>query len=151
MARGVMERFTEKYIPITESGCWIWTANTHKQGYGKLNVNGKQEPAHRTAYKLYKGEIPENMMVCHSCDIPECVNPDHLFLGTALDNMRDKISKGRHRGAKGGESHHNSKLNKKDVIEIRKSKKYQYELAEIYNVSQSQISNIKRGARWHAE
>ena len=97
---------------------------------------------------LHKGEIPKGMMVLHKCDVPECVNPDHLFLGDATINMRDKMSKGRHVGAKKGEANHFAKLTKADVLEILSSNKIQKVLAKIYGVSQSQISNIKRGVRW---
>lgn len=94
--RPVKERFDEKWEAVTESGCWIWTAGLDSRGYGKFRLPDKQMKAHRQAYILYKGAIPEGMIVCHTCDVPTCVNPDHLFLGTHKDNMQDKLRKGRH-------------------------------------------------------
>jgi hypothetical protein len=153
MGRGITYRlssFIEK--PKSESGCWKWLGNKHAQGYGKIGFIGKTWLAHRLSYELLKGPIPKNMMVCHACDNPECTNPEHLFLGTAQENMYDKISKGRHKGAAKGDKHHTSKLTTEDVREIRKiySMKLmnQYELADSYSVTQSEISNIVNFKRW---
>jgi hypothetical protein len=96
--RGLLPRFEEKYIPEPNSGCWIWTGWVNRAGYGYININGRHErdtEAHRAAWLLFRGPIPEGMYVCHKCDIPSCVNPDHLFLGTQTDNMRDASAKGR--------------------------------------------------------
>ena len=93
----IKTHFEEQVEPITESGCWIWTGSLNKEGgYGTMRFKGERYLAHREAYKFFKGPIPKNMNVCHTCDIPSCVNPDHLFIGTQKDNVRDCISKGRH-------------------------------------------------------
>lgn len=89
----LLERFIRK-VEFTES-CWLWTKCKSSKDYGVLSVNGKGRYAHRVSYELFKGEIPADMVVCHSCDTPSCVNPDHLFLGTMRDNAIDKLIKGR--------------------------------------------------------
>jgi hypothetical protein len=93
MARSLATRF-EKKIRKSDS-CWIWIAATSKFGYGRFLFNGKNTAAHRVAWTIYRGEIPKGMFVLHKCDVRNCVNPDHLFLGTQDDNMKDCAKKGR--------------------------------------------------------
>lgn len=97
MRKSLEERFLSR-IEYTED-CWIWTAGKNKKGYGQIKVSGKQEGAHRLSFTLYKGD-PSGMIVCHSCDNPSCVNPQHLWLGTPKDNMQDKERKGRGHNSK---------------------------------------------------
>lgn len=82
-------------VEITD-GCWLWQGRVGTHGYGMLSHNGKLTTAHRVSYVLKYGDIPSGMIVCHHCDVRRCVNPEHLFLGTHLDNMRDCVAKGRH-------------------------------------------------------
>lgn len=89
-----MQRFWNK-VEKTD-GCWLWTASKNRQGYGYFRFDGKMMKAHRMAWLLVHGEIPEGMLVCHTCDNPSCVNPEHLWLGTNQDNQNDMNAKGRH-------------------------------------------------------
>ena len=77
-------------------GCWIWTAASHDRGYGRMRFNGRVCSSHRVSYEVFHGTPPpDNMMVLHHCDEPRCVNPDHLYLGTQRDNMRDRSDRNR--------------------------------------------------------
>ena len=91
------EKIEENIQRIPESGCWIWMGYLNKWGYGRLRRNGNKILAHRAAYEEYKQLIPNGLLACHTCDTPSCVNPDHIFIGTHADNMRDAANKGRKR------------------------------------------------------
>ena len=97
----LLERFQDKYIPEPMSGCWLWISLVDGKGYGYLRnriVDGRRKvlKAHRVSWTLHNGEIPAGFQVCHKCDIPGCVNPRHLFIGTNSDNQLDSVSKQRH-------------------------------------------------------
>jgi hypothetical protein len=97
----IQQKLEKRYEPVTETGCWLWTGVTMWQGYPVLAIGSrklgtrKQVRAHRLSYEIYNGPIPSGMYVCHKCDVPICINPNHLFLGTAADNIRDMMAKGR--------------------------------------------------------
>jgi hypothetical protein len=86
-------RRLSRYVVDQSTGCWLWTGATTDEGYGKIEARA----AHRYFYLSLVGPIPEGMILCHKCDTPPCVNPDHLFVGTPLDNALDKMAKGRNR------------------------------------------------------
>lgn len=89
------EHFLSKVMPEPNTGCWIWLAHCYKNGYGQFHIKRHPHLAHRISYTLFRGEIPGGMFVCHQCDMPQCVNPEHLFLGTHEENMDDARKKGR--------------------------------------------------------
>ena len=140
-------------VDFTEN-CWEWAAGFNLQGYGVFHIKRKQYLAHRVAWTLVCGPIPEGMLVCHYCDNTSCVKSSHLFLGTAKDNTRDMISKGRSNWSEAckGEESGRAKLTKKEVREIRE--KYasgcfiQRELAEEYKISRRNISSIVTYVSW---
>ena len=91
--RKTLEEKMNNYEIVTETGCWIWMGYLVSGGYGGIDISGKSQLAHRVSFGL--GNIPEGMCVCHKCDVPACINPAHLFLGTHADNILDMMSKGR--------------------------------------------------------
>lgn len=91
----VADRFWSKVAKVDGEGCWLWQAGQNRHGYGAFYLNGRNHPAPRIAYELTYGPIPEGMLACHRCDNPQCVRPDHLFLGDTRANAVDMVAKGR--------------------------------------------------------
>lgn len=146
--RPAIERFRAKIRPDPDTGCWLWTGGTHEFGYGVMGVGRRGQgttKAHRWAFEHFVGPIPDGMFVCHRCDVPACVNPDHLFLGTHLDNVRDAISKDRHAR---GEVNGHAKLTADDVRAIRADRRIQRVVAAEYGVARTVVSRIRSGTRW---
>jgi hypothetical protein len=145
------------------TGCWNWTGCVNPKGYGVMTVpsvtaspmydqmikDGARRPqiVSRIAWAHWRGSIEKGLMVCHSCDNPLCFNPDHLFLGTQTDNMRDMNEKGRNRQPK-GEHHRSSKLTDEQVREIRASTETDAELARRYSLHATTIAKARRGGTW---
>lgn len=129
--------------------CWVWTAGTFRSGYGQFGVggrNGHKVSAHRLSWEMDRGPIPEGLCCLHHCDNPACVNPRHLFLGSKSDNNIDKVSKDREPR---GEAHRQSKLRAADVHQIRAIENVsQSTIARQFNISQTQVSRIRRGTNW---
>ena len=147
----VLTRFVEKIVVDPETGCHNWMAGCFTRGYGSFDIDGVTWPAHRAAWFLLVGDIPEGMHVLHHCDNVKCVNPDHLFLGSNYDNIQDKITKGRDRYASGEEAGL-SKLTWKEVEEIRdryvNEECSQRGLAKEYNVSQRAVWSVLNNKTW---
>lgn len=91
----ILERLLAKITLNERTDCWEWNGYRNEKGYGQMSLPDRNVKAHRLSYELHKGEIPKGLLVCHECDNPPCCNPDHLFLGTHLDNRTDAINKGR--------------------------------------------------------
>lgn len=147
----IEERFWSK---VDTSGvCWNWTAATNNMGYGVFGIDRGLVYAHRFAYSLVHGDIPEGLFVCHHCDNPRCVKPRHLFVGTQGDNMRDSVAKGRARQHHSqGEDHASSKISEKDVHEIRRlyatGRVSHRALAKMWQMSHTHIGYIIRRQSW---
>lgn len=124
--------------------CWIWQAQTVFPGYGRFWLYGKNMTAHRASWLIFKGNIPENLCICHKCDNPSCVNPEHLFLGTHKENSVDMKIKGR---SKPGEKNGCSKvidIHRDEIINKYLQGHTQRNLAKEYKVAQSTIWKIIR-------
>jgi uncharacterized protein (DUF433 family) len=142
------DRFWSKVARRSPADCWEWQASfSNAAGYGQFWLNGTQVRAHRLAYQMERGPIPEGLVVRHRCDNPSCVNPAHLELGTHKDNSADRVNRGRSNSPI-GERHGHCKLTEQQVLEIRASAEPQHVLAERYGVAQTRISAILRGASW---
>ena len=131
--------------------CWKWLGDVRDNGYGRFWVNGGSVPAHRYSYEMHNSSVPDGMFVLHQCDNPECVNPDHLFVGTAFDNMRDMSTKGRARDQR-GEKNNMSKLTIGDVRKMRqmyRSGNYiQRQLADEFRIALSTANQIVNRKAW---
>lgn len=155
---GFQRRF---WIKITKSdGCWLWAGHRFKNGYGCIRTDGsdprRQLLTHRVAYELTYGSIPDGLVVCHHCDNPPCVRPDHLFISTQRGNVADCVSKGRAGDhtpitPAHGESHYRAILTDKQVVEIRglyvPGVVGYIKLAHLYGVHPQTIKKIVKGTR----
>ena len=144
--RTLADRFWEKVQKGPD--CWLWTASCFPHGYGQFRVGDTNVPAQRVVWQLTYGPIPDGINVCHHCDNPPCVRPDHLFLGTAKDNNHDAAFKGRLRT---GERSPRAKLTWEQVNQIRELWAVginQQALAAMFPISDSQVSNIVRHRSW---
>lgn len=144
----VIDRFTKRVSPVPIAGCWLWTGGTNGV-YGQLYYEGHYIGAHRASWLLHRGAIPRGGVVCHECDVPLCVNPAHLFVGTHADNVADKMRKGRNRtGDHRGAQNPRAKLSDEQVREIRRASGTLTEIGLKYGVSFATIWGIKRGKKW---
>lgn len=155
----IYERFWSKVEKSDD--CWTWRGGKGDKGYGVVSLFGKDFRAHRMAYLLEVGGIPHGLCVCHACDNPSCVRPDHLFLGTHADNMQDARAKGRLRGGHGGgpgghighgENNPHHRLTLADVERIRallaSGPINMAALARSYGVHPQTIYQIAWGKSW---
>lgn len=156
------DRFWARVAKDGPNGCWRWLGSRNGDGRPTIGAGGKTGRGaktlrpHRVSWELVNGPIPDGLVVCHKCDNPPCTNPDHLFLGTQGDNMRDCFAKGR-RGIypRAGENNGNAKLTWEEVREIRslyvRGQISQTTIANRFNVPQTTISGIISGRKWIEE
>ena len=154
------ERFVASYR--VDGECWIWIRSRTRKGYGNIHRHRHEPPdlfdyargsyAHRFAWRLHHGPIPDGMLVCHRCDTPPCVNPAHLFLGTPHDNTQDMVDKGRARGrAFVGEAHGLAKLTEARVRDLRRraaAGERHEDIAREFGVSKSTVTMANIRQTW---
>ncbi len=143
-----IERFNKNYIVNPESGCWEWTASLDKKGYGQIYDGNNSRIAHRWIYLYLNPETDRSLVICHKCDNPKCVNPDHLWAGTQRDNIHDSLAKGR---MNQGSSSHFSKLTDTDVTRIREMISMSMtdaQISEHFMVGKGTIYDIRRNRSW---
>jgi hypothetical protein len=148
--KSVKERFDSKWMPEPYSGCWIWIGSARnvrpsKRVYGEFVYERKHCLAHRVSWILFKGDIPSNINVLHRCDTTLCVNPNHLFLGTQIDNIADRVLK---RRSAIGERHGNAKLTEREVLLIKSEIGSCRKIAARYGIGPTQVLGIKNGRTW---
>lgn len=143
------ERFRKKVRVSGDNECWEWQAAKDGHGYGAIAASGERRTlqAHRVAYELANGPIPDGLQVLHRCDNPGCVKPAHLFLGTHQDNMADMCAKGR-LVTRGRGLPTQSALTDEDVRVIRASQGRQWEIGARFGIKQPAVSRIKTGRSW---
>lgn len=133
-----------------EDDCLIWTARRTADGYGSVSINNKEYLAHRVAWLVARGPIPNGLCVCHKCDTPACINAEHLFLGTQADNMADMKAKGRGRNST-GENNPKAKLNPDSVRKIRERVAAgvdSRDIADEFGIYRSTVYKIASGETW---
>ena len=143
----IKERFDAKYLPEPNTGCWLWDG-AYVRGYGQIWVNGRTVLAHRWSYEHYVGEIPEGLYVLHKCDVSCCVNPDHLEVGTPMENVRQMHERGQ---PAMGERQGSAVLTEQKVIEMRRlyrDGKTQGEIADMFGVNKKTAHQAISRVRW---
>lgn len=150
-SRKLTDRFLE-FVDISQpkEKCWLWNGTIRGGKYGAIMINWVAWPTHRLSWVVHYGKVPKGMLVCHTCDNPPCVNPNHLFLGTTRDNAIDRAKKNRGYKPK-GELHHHAKLREKDVLRIRELKVKKVKnriIAERFGIEPRQVRRIASRFSW---
>lgn len=143
----ITEKFWNKVLISPFHDCWEWLGNRRPDGYGRFQFDKQLYLAHRLAYEIENGSLELGLYVCHKCDNPGCVRPEHLFAGTPRDNVIDMIKKGRNRKPRGID-HYRSKLTHDQIILIRNSDSSNRKLAKEFKVSSHSIFCVKNKKTW---
>ena len=145
--RGTAQRLAF-YSRRDPSGCLLWTGHTDRDGYGDMCFHRRGTiRVHRVAWEVAHGAIPPGISVCHKCDVRNCIEPKHLFLGTMADNNADKVAKGRHNSPK-GEAHCRAKVTEDQVRQIYDDRRKVAVIAAEYGLNESTVYRIKNRQRW---
>jgi hypothetical protein len=151
-----MEYIKEKlknYKINTKTDCWLWNGATTNFGHGRIKINNKFFSVHRLSYIIHIGKIPKELFVCHHCDNPSCINPQHLFIGTRSDNMKDAYNKGRlkipHNKGENVPGHILTEKDVKKIIKIKHTQKItDSELGKKFRVARQTINGIINNEKW---
>lgn len=137
-------------IPEPMSGCWLWERACQSRGYGQITLNGKGVLAHRASFEaFYDVDLDREMVVCHRCDNPICVNPDHLFVGTQSDNMKDCAKKGRIKmPSQKGAAHSQAQISEEQALAIRADTRNYRIIAASFGISKTTVHEIKTRKTW---
>lgn len=131
------ELFEARYQKGCINDCWLWMGTLNRYGYGCFSHENKRQSSHRASWEIYRGAIPDGLLVCHKCDVRNCVNPEHLFLGTPKDNMVDMINKGRQVRV--------TKVPYEVVLLIRNSEKKGADISRETGLHPAYVSNVRLG------
>jgi hypothetical protein len=144
------ERLTRVGWTVTETGCWEWKGRRFTEGYGSVSFGGKDFGAHRAAYEVWVGPIPEGLLIRHKCDNPPCINPKHLEPGTKQSNADDMVERGRSLHRQGSDNA-TAKLTEAGVLDIRdrySKGETLTELSRVFNVTPQCIFRVVRRKSW---
>ena len=133
----------ERCYPDLATGCWNWTGSLNTCGYGQVKAGGENWTSHRASWTVFRGAIPEGLNVLHHCDNPKCCNPEHLYLGTHTDNMRDMIRRGR-RKKKTGPKFPIEKLTEDQIRQIQSSDEIGAHLAKKMGISKAVVYKYRK-------
>ena len=146
MTPDLEQRFWSKTSPEPNSGCWLWEGSLTR-GYGMIKLSGQNIYATHAALMLYGPPRPTGAIACHHCDVPACVNPDHLYWGSQADNMQDMVTRARARPPR-GEDHGMAVLTLDQVMEIKSSPEGPTIIARRLGIRLSAVEDIRYGRAW---